>query len=290
MRWRAAIIATVALNGLADAHHPGGGAHEGIGWSLEPGLVLPLFLSLAAFLIGVRRLGLRSTRGAADLAVRQRWFVSGWLILAGALVSPLHQAGERSFTAHMVEHELIMLAAAPLLVLSRPLPLLLWAFPAGMRHAIGAIAAASPVRALWRLLSGPVTATMVQAVALWVWHAPALFDLALASDGWHVAQHLSFLISALSFWSAMLSERTAPGIAALCLVGTSIVSGALGALMAFATSPWYAGYARLGLAPFGLTPAEDQQVAGLLMWVPGGLVHAGAALLVMRRLLRPSHA
>jgi putative membrane protein len=88
----------------------------------------------------------------------------------------------------------------------------------------------------------------------------------------------------------MLSLRTSPGVAALCLVATSIISGALGALMAFASSPWYVGYARLGMAPFGLTPAEDQQLAGLLMWVPGGLVHAGAALIVMRRILRPAHA
>jgi len=111
----------------------------------------------------------------------------------------------------------------------------------------------------------------------------------LASDGWHAAQHLSFLVSALLFWTAMLGRRTAPALAALCLVATSIVSGALGALMAFATSPWYAGYARLGMAPFGLTPAEDQQVAGLIMWVPGGLVHAGAALIVVRRMLKPAY-
>ncbi|WP_407696273.1 cytochrome c oxidase assembly protein [Sphingobium sufflavum] len=92
-----------------------------------------------------------------------------------------------------------------------------------------------------------------------------------------------------SRFDAYLHRRTAEPVAALCLVATSIVSGALGALMAFATSPWYSGYARLGLAPFGLTPAEDQELAGLLMWVPGGLVHAVAALLVMRRLLRPAH-
>ncbi|WP_311731801.1 cytochrome c oxidase assembly protein [Sphingomonas sp. BK069] len=125
----------------------------------------------------------------------------------------------------------------------------------------------------------------LQAVALWLWHAPVLFDRALASEGWHVAQHLSFLVTALLFWTAMLHRRTPGGMAALCLVVTAIVSGALGALMAFATTPWYVGYASLGMAPFGLTPAEDQQLAGLLMWVPGGLVHAGAALVLMRRLL-----
>jgi putative membrane protein len=64
------------------------------------------------------------------------------------------------------------------------------------------------------------------------------------------------------------------------------VSGALGAFMAFSSSPWYAGYTSLGLAPFGLTPAEDQQLAGLLMWIPGGLVHAFAALALLPRWLR----
>jgi cytochrome c oxidase assembly factor CtaG len=148
------------------------------------------------------------------------------------------------------------------------------------------LAATVPVIAApWQWLTGAVTATILQAAALWLWHAPALFDCALASEGWHVAQHLSFLVCSLLFWTAMLHRRTPAGIAALCLVGTAIISGALGALMAFATSPWYAGYASLSMAPFGLTPAEDQQLAGLLMWVPGSLVHAGAALALMRRVL-----
>ncbi|MFD1959994.1 cytochrome c oxidase assembly protein [Novosphingobium panipatense] len=181
----------------------------------------------------------------------------------------MHQAGERSFGAHMFEHEVIMLAAAPLLILAEPLAIMLWGLPVRYRHVFGAWSRAAPVRRSWRFLVEPVTATLLQAAVLWVWHAPALFDLALAHEGWHAAQHLSFLVSALLFWTAMLSRRTNPALAALCLVVTSIVSGALGALMAFATSPWYEGYERLGLAPFGMTPAEDQQLAGLLMWVPG---------------------
>ena len=247
-------------------------------------------MAVAAFAIGWRRLRTRTVRGAVQLERRAHLFGLGWLVLLAALVSPLHQAGERSFAAHMFEHELIMLAAAPLLVLSEPLAIMLWAFPEAGRRGIGMAAKAPAVHASWRLVSAPVAATLLQAAALWLWHAPALFDLALASDRWHAAQHLSFLVSALIFWTAMTSRRTEPGVAAMCLVATSIVSGALGALMAFATSPWYVGYARLGMAPFGLSPAEDQQLAGLLMWVPGGLVHAGAALLVMRRVLRPSHA
>lgn len=279
----------IALASVAAAHDTGRPHDEPPGWTLDPWILAPLLLSAGLFAVGWRALRARSGPGAAALVRRARLFGAGWLILSAALVSPLHEAGERSFAAHMFEHELIMLVAAPLMVLAEPLAVMLWAFSGGGRRGIGALARSHVVRMPWLFLSAPVTATLFQAAALWLWHAPALFDLALASEGWHAAQHLSFLVSALFFWTAMLGRRTPAGVAALCLVVTSIVSGALGALMAFAPSPWYAGYARLGLAPFGLTPAEDQQLAGLLMWVPGGLVHAGAALLVMRRLLRPAH-
>ena len=190
----------------------------------------------------------------------------------------------------MAEHEILMLVAAPLLVLSRPLPIMLWSFPAAGRQGLGRLARARLVQRVWRLLSEPIAATLIQATALWAWHAPTLFDLALAHSGWHVAQHLSFLVSALLFWSAMLPERDrrhgAIGPAPLCLFATSVISGALGAFMALSQSPWYAGYARLGMAPFGLTPAEDQQMAGLLMWIPGGLFHAIAALALLGEALR----
>ncbi|MBV9748208.1 MAG: cytochrome c oxidase assembly protein [Acetobacteraceae bacterium] len=267
------------------AHHLDGEPQALPGWTLDGWIVGPLLLAALLFALGWRRLIERSGRGRAELKRRGAAYAVGLAVLALALVSPLHEAGERSFAAHMAEHELIMLVAAPLLVLAEPLPIMLWAFPPGGRRWIGDVAASAPVAAIWAALSAPITATLIQAAALWLWHAPALFDRALASDGWHAAQHLSFLVSALVFWSAMLSRRTPRALAALCLVATSLVSGALGALMAFATSPWYVGYARLGMAPFGLTPAEDQQVAGLLMWVPGGLVHAGAALILVRAML-----
>lgn len=274
----------------AYAHDTGLPHTEPPGWTLDPTIVIPLLLVLVLFVLGWRQLRSRSRHGAEALVRRARLFGSGLLVLAGALISPLHEAGERSFAAHMFEHELIMLVAAPLLVLAEPMAVMLWAFPPQGRATLGGASKLRGIEAAWRVLTAPVAATLIQAAALWLWHAPALFDRALASEGWHVAQHLSFLVSALLFWTAMLGRRTAPPVAALCLVVTSIVSGALGALMALATSPWYAGYERLGLAPFGLTPAEDQQLAGLLMWVPGGLVHAGAALLIMRRLLRAAHA
>lgn len=286
-RFAGAVMAATASI-PAWAHDTGIAHDEPPGWTLDPLILLPLSIALLSFAIGWRKLAGRSRRGMALLRRSAAFFGSGWLILAGALVSPLHEAGEHSFSAHMFEHELIMLVAAPLLVAAQPLAIMLWAFPAEPRKRIAALATA--MQRPWRALSVPVFATVAQAAALWLWHAPTLFDRALSSEVWHGAQHLSFLVTALFFWTAMLGRRTPPGIAALCLVVTSIVSGALGALMAFAESPWYAGYARFAFAPFGMSPVEDQQVAGLLMWVPGGLVHAGVALIIVRRLLRPAHA
>jgi putative membrane protein len=259
-------------------------------WSRDPWVVAPLALSLALFLAGRVRLGRRAVRGAPDLARRTGAFLVGWAALALALVSPLHQAGERSFTAHMIEHEMMMLLAAPLLVAARPLAVMIWAFPARGRRLLGRMARGGGIATAWRRATDPLTATLVQAAALWLWHTPALFDRALASDGWHIAQHLSFLVSALLFWSAMLQgARRNRGLAALCLFATSVVSGALGAMMAFSVSPWYAGYARLGMAPFSLTPMQDQQLAGMLMWVPGGLIHALAALAAIAAILTAPH-
>ena len=259
------------------------------GWSFEPSVAIPLGLSLAAFAIGHARLRARSRRGERSLDGRAALFAAGWLTLAGALVSPLHEAGEQAFAPHMLEHEILMLLAAPLLVLAEPLPALLWALPAAARRAFGGLARSGAMRQTWRAISGPIAATVLQAVALWTWHVPALFDLALTSDGWHVGQHLSFLLTALLFWNAMLRAQRRPNgwvVATLCLFATSIVSGALGAVMAFSQSPWYAAYARLDEAPFGMTPMQDQQFAGLLMWIPGGLVHAGVGLAIVARALR----
>jgi putative membrane protein len=267
---------------IARAH----GVHAesgGPGWTFDAWVVAPLALSLVWFGMGFLRLRRRSSVAAAHRA-SGAWFAAGWLVLAAALVTPLHEAGERSFAAHMLEHELLMLVAAPLLVLSRPLGIGLWAFPQGARRALASFG--HGIGGAWRALTAPVVATLLQATALWLWHAPRLFDLALANPGWHVVQHLCFLATALLFWWAVLHGRERGiGIAVGCLFFTAVVSGALGALMAFSSSPWYASYVASGLDAFGLTPTEDQQLAGLLMWIPGGLVHAVAGLALLARRL-----
>jgi putative membrane protein len=281
-------LVMLALAGPAAAH--GVEDHgQAPGWSFEPLVIVPLALLLIVFGVGFQRLSSRST-----VARRGPWsFVAGWLVLTLALVSPLHEGGEVSFTLHMIEHELIMLIATFLLAASHAGGILAWGLPSPLRRGLSGSWKA-PFASLWRRLTEPITATVIQAVVMWAWHAPALFDRTLTSQSWHVAQHMSFILASLMFWSAMLQpKRGGYLLSAACLFATSLVEGALGALMALSTSPWYAAYAAMGLSGIGLDPTTDQQLAGLIMWVPGGLIHGGAALVLLYAALKAgerSHA
>jgi putative membrane protein len=277
-------LALLALAAPAPALAHGNG---GDGWHPELSVWIALLLFAGLYALGFARLWQRSDQGRRQLRRSATLFGAGWLTLSGAAGSPLHEAGEHSFLMHMIEHELIMLPAALLLVLAKPGPVLLWAFPPAVRSLFAGVARGG--REAWQWLAAPVAATLIQGAAMWLWHMPALFDRALASEGWHIAQHASFLVTALLFWWAVAHGRsTSYGLAAFCLFLTSLIGGALGALMAFSTSPWYAGYAALGMTPSGFSPAEDQQLAGLVMWVPGGAFHAAAALWFLYRWLKAS--
>lgn len=284
MRRRLALLAVAFAPSAASAHTatPSAPLYSGP----EPWMLVPMLLAGAIYAVGWARLRRRSGHGRDDLARRGWIFLAGYGTLAGAALSPLHALGGRSFTAHMVEHELIMLAAAPLLVWARPLGAMLWAFPATARQGLAAIPRSRTGAGLWKVFTDPLLATVLQAAALWIWHLPSLFDMALKNEGWHAAQHLSFFASALLFWSAMLGPRRNVWTTAACLFATSMITGALGAFMAVSQSPWYGPYASLGLAAFGLTPTEDQQLAGVLMWVPGGLLHAIIAVTILAPHLR----
>ena len=281
-----AIVLVVAGASPGMAH---GGHDHGVGWTLDPVLVVPLAITLIVYVVGWLRLSKRASAPPRGRVL----FLSGWTVLTLALVSPLHAGGERSFTLHMIEHELIMLVATLLLAMSGSGGIVAWGLPRSLRQALGG-GWKSPLQSLWRRLTEPVTATAIQAAVMWTWHAPILFDRALESSGWHIAQHACFFASSLIFWWAMLHPRRAGyGVSAACLFVTSLIGGALGALMSFSASPWYADYAAMGMSGIGLDPVDDQRLAGLIMWIPGGLVHGLAALALFYKWLKvaeDSHA
>jgi len=180
----------------------------------------------------------------------------------------------------MIEHELLMVVAAPLLVLARPGGAMMWALPARWRGPIGGIGRTRWFSATWRFLTDPLVATVLHAVALWAWHMPALYNAVLTDGFAHWLQHLSFFITALLFWWSLLQGRARArgyGAAVFYLFATALHTALLGVLLTVSKGLWYPGQGAFA-ASFGLTPLEDQQFAGLVMWVPAGLVYAGVAL------------
>ncbi|PRH89067.1 hypothetical protein C5L14_00260 [Labrys okinawensis] len=252
------------------------------GWTLAFPITLPLVALALIYAVGARRLWNRSARGRPRLIRRALVFTAGWSVLTGALVSPIHALGEQVFAAHMIEHELLMAVAAPLLVASAPAAALIWALPAPLRRLAGRLTHGGAPKAVWAFLTSPLNATIIHGIAIWAWHIPVLFEAALERGVLHYAQHASFLGTALLFWWGLMPRagtRHSYGSAVLHLFVTSLHTGLLGVLLLLSPRPWYMENAA-GAGLWGLTPIEDQQLAGLVMWVPAGLIYGGAALLL----------
>jgi putative membrane protein len=245
-------------------------------------VLLCLALSLLLYGIGFARLHRRARRGRSARMREAACFLGGWIALAVALASPLDRAGAFSFSAHMVQHEVLMIVAAPLLVRGRPLGVWAWSLPRRWLRGLGGALRTGVAAAAWRSLTRPLHAWLLHFATLWLWHVPALFQAALLHAGIHALQHASFLFPALLFWWAVLEEATparSPGAAIAYLFTTMLHTSALGALLAVSGHTWYPAYGA-GAAQYGLSALEDQQLGGLIMWVPGGLAYVIAALVL----------
>jgi putative membrane protein len=187
----------------------------------------------------------------------------------------------------MVQHMLLVVVAGPLLAWSRPLATSLRAVPLSWRKASGSWrrrAGLTPVRTAW--LYHPVPPWLALAGSVWLWHSSFMYGLALRYEAAHVLEHAMFLVSAVWFWNIALGGLRRPpravGTSVLMLFTIALQGVLLSAMLTFSEYPWYREY--LDTAPrWGLTPLEDQQLAGLIMWIPGGLVYTGAALAVIYR-------
>ena len=153
-------------------------------WSTEPGTWILLLASGWLYARGVERLWRRSGAGRGVRRWQAACFAAGWTTLLVATATPLHALGGALLSAHMVQHELLMALAAPLLVLGRPVVPLLWALPLPWRRRIGGWARTAPVRGGWGVLTAPFAAWLVHALALWLWHLPGL---CAAQGGLYVA-------------------------------------------------------------------------------------------------------
>lgn len=256
--------------------------HAGGGWVEVPPLLLVAAAAAAAYLHGVARL--RRRGGSAAPGWRAWCFVAGLLVAVAVLLPPADALADRLLSAHMAQHLALILVAAPLLVLGRPgLPMLL-ALPGGSRRRVLRWGRLRWARTAWRTLTVPVVAWLVHVSVLWAWHAPGPYQAALANDGVHALEHATFLGTAILFWHVALApephRRIGRGADVAYVLAGWVQSGALGALFTFASTPLYPAYVRTagGLA----SALRDQQVAGVVMWIPAGVAYlvASAALFV----------
>jgi putative membrane protein len=237
------------------------------GWSLQPTVLIGILALAGAYLYSIGPLRVRMGWGESPSRGRQIAFFTGLAILALALLSPLDTLGDTYlFSAHMVQHMLLTMAVPPLLLLGTPggllRPLLRW--PA--------------VRRVLRGLTFPLVAIVLFNADFWVWHLPALYNLTLENQALHVIEHLTFLVAATLNWFPVLSPvpEDLPRLPRLMQVLYLFLNCQpmvmLGALLTFAAVPLYEPYVR---APhiFGLSAASDQQLGGLIMWIPGNFVY-----------------
>ncbi|MFL5731701.1 MAG: cytochrome c oxidase assembly protein [Chloroflexia bacterium] len=245
-------------------------------WNLEPSILLGCAGLLLCY-IWVQRFRLT----AASL-----FFTAGVLVLLLALASPLHLLGEHYlFSAHMTQHLLLVLVVPPLLLLGTPA----WLFRKLLRWA--------PARRAEAILGHPFVAWTLLTVAIFAWHVPALFNATLENEPLHIFEHLVFLVTGTIFWWPVMSplkdrQRLGTGAAMFYLFAAGVSNCILGIILTFSSPGLYPAYVSptdpYGILvhiryDWGLSPTIDQQLGGMIMWVPGCLAYIGAILGVMAR-------
>ncbi|HSB89132.1 MAG TPA: cytochrome c oxidase assembly protein [Anaerolineales bacterium] len=254
-------------------------------WNWEPSILVGLALLLLGYGLALRTLHRGSPRRAerGDNRGRVALFTLGTLIVGMALISPLDELGDHFlFSAHMLQH-LILLLLGPLL----------WVI--GLPPDLAERASSNPAaRRALAFLTQPASAAVFWSLAMWSWHWPRLFDGALQHERIHILEHLTFMAAGVVGWWPAFGPRpagteTRAGLApVLHLFAFSLSCTALAALLTLSPVVLYTAYAHAPMA-FGFTPLADQQLGGLLMWLPGDMLVIGAAIHALARWFGASH-
>jgi putative membrane protein len=246
-------------------------------WNFDPMLVVGLVVAVWAY----RRGAAAGSRRGSD-GWRARCFIGAMVAVTIALASPLDALSGALASAHMVQHVLLVLVAAPLLALSAPMTTLLRGSPAVVRDAsVRWRRRLRLTRSKLRPLRHPITVWLLHVGTLWFWHAAVPYNAAVEHHLLHVVEHATFLVTGVLFWRVVVgapkADRVTNGFGVLLVFAMAMQSVFLSALLTFATTPWYSAYAAT-TARWEVDPLADQQLAGVIMWIPAGLVYVGAAL------------
>jgi putative membrane protein len=259
-------------------------------WSWDPLILLSVGVVAIVYARGLRRIRRRTRRAAPDLW--RAWaFGGGLAILIVALQSPISTYDNSLFSMHMLQHMLLVLGAAPLLLIGAPLLPLLWGLPNQERRGVGRLLSRNgPLHTLGHRITQPLVAEVLFLSTLACWHVPVLYDAAQGRSITHNLEHALLLGTAALFWWPLVpptgaSKRMSRGLGVVYLAAAAVEGTVIGALLTFSSEPLYTTY---GLAPriTELSVLQDQQLAGLIMWVPSGLVYLSAILVQIGLLLR----
>ena len=254
-------------------------------WNFDAQFLIPIALVGFWYARGLRRWPERSREHPTWRVVS---YYAGLVVLLLAFESPLDRLGEHQFSMHMIQHNVVMMFVPPLILLGAPTTPMLRGIPRWLRQGVVRPVAGNVVaREVYRVVTFPIVAMALFVVAQWGWHLyPGLYDRALNEDWLHNLQHASFLLVAMIFWWNIidpkpLHSRIPPLARILYFYGAMIPKHILAAFIVFADKPFYPTYERVHRFLPG-SPIEDQQLAGLLMWVPFGellnLITAGIIL------------
>ena len=290
----ASLLFLIAGSNVAWAHGlPEPGSSPWLAWNAEPDAVMSLATALIWYGLGVWRLSTEAELGRVVTRARMTAYLAGLAVLAVALLSPVDTVGDELFWLHMVQHLLLTLVVPPLLVWSRPAVILMWAFPQQLRRRISRVWNRSGLGAVVRVLHAPALVWVLFTGTFIGWHLPGPFQLALDHRGVHEAEHLSFFVTALLFWTVVIAPSTRGrlgyGARLLFLLTNGVLTGFPGALMVLAPRTLYPIQA-LRSPEWGLTGLEDQQIAGALMWVVGSFIYLAAGSLLFVRWLDTADA
>lgn len=289
----AVVIAAFLLPAVAQAHEGQPPAPHDLWriWNWDPLTSAALLAPALLYARGVYTLWREAGVGRGIAKWRVVAFAGGLLVLFVALLSALEAMANVLFSAHMVQHLLLLVVAPPLLLLGRPEVAFFWALPHTQRPALARWVRQRPaLTSIWRLLSRPPVVWILYALALWIWHLPVLYQAALRSEVIHILEHATFFGAALLLWWTLAHSHTrgsirSYGVGILLVFTTALHGGLLGWLLTFTSQAWYPAYAET-TSLWGLAPLEDQQLAGAIMWAPAGLIYALSALVLLAAWLR----
>lgn len=270
---------------------------------IENQIVIPLMIAIllvsGVYVLGLVRVWRNAGTGHGMPVWRAACFLAGMAILALALSSPMDNGANRAFSIHMIQHMLLMKVVAPLLLLGEFMPVYLWAIGKGAAHwASGTWTRSRSLSRFWAQLTQPGASWILFALCLWVWHTPAFYQAALKNESLHALEHLLFLGTSLLFWWYLLQtgrdQAVRYGMVILYLFTTLLHESVLGALLTFSSRNWYPFYSATN--PSGLTPLADQQLAGVIMWLPSGILfglliifYFGAWLKAIEKRMQAAH-